>query len=112
MTRRAFVECRRSIAIGTNLRPCVYYHRDLESDLPGSEFVAWFGGLAPKGTPRPIIEEINRKIREVLAKPTYAKRFDGHRLEIIASSPVAYASHLRSERAMWGKVKERHMHAD
>ena len=84
-----------------------------ESGLPGYEFTAWFGMVAPKGTPHAVIGLLNRKIREVLAKPEYVKRFADRGLDIIASSPEEFAAHLNRELGKWGTVmKERGMRAD
>lgn len=84
-----------------------------ESGLPGYEFVAWFGMVAPKGTPSAVIGLLNRKIKDVLSKPEYVKRFGDRGLEIIASSQEAFAAHLKSELSKWGRVmKERGMRAD
>jgi tripartite-type tricarboxylate transporter receptor subunit TctC len=84
-----------------------------ESGLPGYEFVAWFGLVAPKGTPGAVLGLLNRRIREVLSKPEYVKRFGDRGLEVIASSQKEFSTHLNSELSKWGRViKERGMRAD
>lgn len=84
-----------------------------ESGLPGYEFVAWFGMVAPKGTPAAAVGILNRRIREVLSKPEYVKRFGDRGLEIIASSQMEFSAHLQSELGKWGRViRERGMRAD
>ena len=84
-----------------------------ESGLPGYEFTAWFGMVAPKGTPRAVIELLNKRIKDVLAKPEYVKRFADKGLDVIASSPEEFGAHLNRELGKWGKVmKERGMRAD
>src|SRR5262249_2153586 len=37
--------------------------------VPGYEESAWFGMAVPKGTPRPIIDKLNKTINEALADP-------------------------------------------
>jgi hypothetical protein len=39
--------------------------------------VRWQGILAPPGTPRPIIETLNRAIRKVVAMPEVAEQLNG-----------------------------------
>ena len=81
--------------------------------LPGYEFSTWQGMLAPRDTPRAIVVLLNEKIRQVLRAPDFARQFEQRGLEVIASSPEEFASHLRSEVAKWGRViKERGMRAD
>ncbi|HEX4239210.1 MAG TPA: tripartite tricarboxylate transporter substrate-binding protein [Xanthobacteraceae bacterium] len=40
-----------------------------EGPVPGYEASAWFGMTVPKGTPRPIIDKLNRLVNEALADP-------------------------------------------
>ena len=39
----------------------------IESGVPGYEAYVWMGLLAPKGTPPPIVDKINRDVLAVLA---------------------------------------------
>ena len=84
-----------------------------EAGLPGYEFTTWHGILAPKGTPRAIVTVLNDRLKKSLAAPDQAKRFQDHGLDVIASTPEAFASFLAAEYNRWGKViKERGMRAD
>ena len=40
-----------------------------ESGLPGYEFVAWHGMLAPKGTPRAVVTLLNERVRKTMTTP-------------------------------------------
>ena len=84
-----------------------------EAGLPGYEFVAWHGMLAPKGTPREIVALVNEQLRKTMGAPEQAKRFEDRGLDIIASSPGDFSAHLRSELEKWGRViRERGMKAE
>ena len=37
-----------------------------ESDFPGFEATSWYGLMAPAGTPRPIIERVQRASRQLI----------------------------------------------
>jgi tripartite-type tricarboxylate transporter receptor subunit TctC len=81
--------------------------------LPGYEFTTWQGLLAPRNTPRAIVESLNARIKKSLAAPEHIKRFNDSGLDIIASAPDEFAAHLKKETEKWGKViKERGMKAD
>ncbi len=81
--------------------------------LPGYEFTTWQGLLAPKNTPRPIVNALSERIRKSLAAPEHVKRFHDSGLDIIASTPDEFAAHLKKEVEKWGKViKERGMKAE
>jgi tripartite-type tricarboxylate transporter receptor subunit TctC len=84
-----------------------------EAGLPGFEFQAWHGVLAPKGTPPKLVAFLNEKVRSAMAAPDQMKRFQERGMEVITSSPEEYAAYLKSEVAKWGKVvRERNMKAE
>ncbi len=81
--------------------------------LPGYEFNTWQGLLAPKNTPRAIVDSLAARVKKSLSAPEHIKRFNDSGLDIIASTPDEFAAHLKKETAKWGKViKERGMKAD
>jgi tripartite-type tricarboxylate transporter receptor subunit TctC len=48
-----------------------------ESGLPGYSYEAWFGIMAPNGTPRPIIERLNKEIGDILRSPDVREKLIG-----------------------------------
>lgn len=81
--------------------------------LPGYEFTTWQGILAPRNTPRAIVDSLNARIKKSLAAAEQIKRFNEMGLEIIASTPEAFAAHLKTETEKWGRViRERGMKAE
>jgi tripartite-type tricarboxylate transporter receptor subunit TctC len=84
-----------------------------EAGVPGYDFVTWHGILAPKATPRPIINSLNEQLKKVLTAPGEARLWQERGLEVVASSPEEFAMHLEREQAKWGKViKERGIKAE
>ncbi|MGH8634462.1 MAG: tripartite tricarboxylate transporter substrate-binding protein, partial [Burkholderiales bacterium] len=84
-----------------------------ESGLPGFEFVAWHGILAPKGTPPAIVGLLNQKLRATVSDPGILQRFEKGGLEPVTSSPDETAAYLRSEQEKWKRViRERHIKAE
>lgn len=84
-----------------------------ESGVPGYEFVAWHGLLAPKGTPSAITNVLYERIRAVASSAELVKQLEAQGLDVIASSPDEFAEFLKNELRKWGPmVKERRMRAD
>jgi len=75
-----------------------------ESGHPGFESTAWLGLLAPAGTPRTIIDQLNAQVLKVMALPETRKRMAAFGAEIMTSTPEQFAAHIRSEIAKLGKV--------
>jgi len=76
----------------------------VESGVPGFVVTQWHGMLAPRGTPRPVIERLHREIARAVQRPEVAARLALDGTEGIASSPQEFAAHLKSEREQWAKV--------
>ncbi len=84
-----------------------------EGGVPGYEFTTWHGILAPKGTPRPIIVQLNEQIKKTLNAPDQTKLFTERGLSVIASTPEQFAAHIDTELKKWSRVvKERGLKVD
>ncbi len=75
-----------------------------ESGVPGYEVNVWFGMQLPAGTPRPLVERMNRDIVQILKDPDVVKRFRDQGVEVIASSPAAFGQLVQSEVTKWTQV--------
>ena len=75
-----------------------------EAGVKDFEAVAWFGLLAPPGTPRDIVARLNAEIVKVLAVPEIRQRLVDGGSEVIGNSPEAADRFLQSEIALWGRV--------
>ncbi len=75
-----------------------------ESGLPGYDVSAWYGLLAPAGTPRAIIDRLNREVRKALQAPDILQRLAADGSEPVGSSPEEFRAFIRDEIAKWGKA--------
>ena len=75
-----------------------------ESGVPGFEVNVWFGMQLPAGTPKPLVERMNRDIVRVLKEPEVVKKFRDQGVEVIASTPAAFSQLLQSEVVKWTQV--------
>lgn len=75
-----------------------------EAGLPGYEATAWFGILAPAGTPEPVITKLNTELSAVLRDPAVTKWMEGQGFDVAGGSPEDFAAHIRRETAKWARV--------
>jgi tripartite-type tricarboxylate transporter receptor subunit TctC len=75
-----------------------------EAGLPGYEATAWFGILAPAGTPEPVIAKLNTEISAVLRDPAVTRWMVGQGFEAAGGTPADFATHIRKETAKWARV--------
>lgn len=79
-----------------------------ESGFPGFEAVAWMGIIGPARLPGPMVGKLNREVRAAMDDAGVRSTLGALGFEIVTSTPEAFATYIRSEHALWGKiVKER-----
>jgi tripartite-type tricarboxylate transporter receptor subunit TctC len=75
-----------------------------ESGLPGFESVLHYGLLAPAGTPQPVIERLNRVLRQLVVDPDVQARIRNEGGDQLSSSPAEYAADIEREATKWGTL--------
>jgi tripartite-type tricarboxylate transporter receptor subunit TctC len=75
-----------------------------ESGLPGFEVAQRSALLAPAGTPRTIIERLNRELNAVLATEEVRQRLAVEGGEPIPGAPEAYAADIDREEKKWKQL--------
>ena len=78
-----------------------------ESGLKGFEVVSWGGIVAPAGTPKPIIDKLNRAIAKALQDPAVLKLNETLSVDATPSTPEQFASLIASEIPRWGEMVKR-----
>lgn len=66
---------------------------------------AWYGVFAPKGTPRPIVEAVNREINRLIAAPEQAERWKTLGFSYMPQrTPEEFAQQVLADIRDWGDV--------
>lgn len=93
------------LAVGTKARSALVpeYPTLAEAGVPGYEASTAFGVLAPAKTPAAIVARLNRESVRLL-RGELKERLSAMGLEAVGSTPGEYATHLREERARYGRI--------
>jgi tripartite-type tricarboxylate transporter receptor subunit TctC len=75
-----------------------------ESGIAGFEASLYYGLVAPAGTPRAIVDKLNRALRDALASDEVKKRLATDGAEPTPSSAEQYAAHIDQDETKWSKV--------
>jgi tripartite-type tricarboxylate transporter receptor subunit TctC len=68
-----------------------------EAGLPGYEFITWFGIVAPKGTPAPVIATLVRHIHAMQDDPEVQRILVQAGLEPLKESPEQFGARMRRD---------------
>jgi tripartite-type tricarboxylate transporter receptor subunit TctC len=86
----------------------------IEQGIPGVTVYAWWGVLAPAGTPKPILDKFHAELQKALNLPDVRKTLtESLGMELIVSSPEVLQKWIVAEMQRWGKVvKDNNIRAD
>jgi tripartite-type tricarboxylate transporter receptor subunit TctC len=68
-----------------------------ESGIPGYEFSSWYGLLAPRGVPAPVIARLNDAVNKALQQNDLRSRLAAEAAEPMGGTPGQFAEHLKRE---------------
>jgi tripartite-type tricarboxylate transporter receptor subunit TctC len=68
------------------------------------QITVWLGLVAPRGTPVPIVEKIQREVVKALADPAIKARADASGLFPATSTPSEFSDFIRKEAERWKSV--------
>jgi tripartite-type tricarboxylate transporter receptor subunit TctC len=75
-----------------------------ESGLPGFEAVQYYGLAAPGGTPRPIVDRLNKELQAILSSDDMKKRMIELGSEPTPGTPEDYAANIQREEGKWAAL--------
>ena len=75
-----------------------------ESGVEGFETVAWFGLLAPAGTPPAVIERLSSEVRRITMLPDVRARIEATGAEPVGSTPQEFARRIADDVDKWKRV--------
>lgn len=75
-----------------------------EAGLPSFDFTTWYGILTPSGTPRPIVDRLNRELIAVMNSSDMKDKLAKQGTDVRTSTPDEFGAFIRSEIAKWGDV--------
>ena len=75
-----------------------------ESGYANFDVSSWQGIVVPAGTPKAVIQRLNRDIVKVLSTPEMKERFGQYSAVTAASTPEQFSSYIKEEITRWQKV--------
>ena len=95
----------RPVAVTTLRRSAVLPDLPAMNDtMPGFEVNSWYGMMAPAGTPKDIVQLLQRETAKALKLPEVVDRLKQFGLDPVGNTPEEHAAQLRVDLERWSKV--------
>ena len=76
----------------------------IEAGLSGFDASLYYGLVAPSGTPRPIVDKLNKVLRDALASDEVKKQLGNDGTEITPGTPEDYAAFIDKDEKKWSQL--------
>jgi tripartite-type tricarboxylate transporter receptor subunit TctC len=77
----------------------------VEAGLPALDDIStWIGFVAPAGTPRAIVDKVQREVVKMYADPVIAEKLEKSGISTATSTPEEFDAFVRKEQDRWGHV--------
>ena len=76
----------------------------VEAGVPTFKYASWFGLMAPKGTPKAIVDKINADVHEVLKMPEVVQRLTTLGSLPSPNSPAEFDAIIKSDEKVYGDL--------
>jgi tripartite-type tricarboxylate transporter receptor subunit TctC len=84
-----------------------------EAGIAGIDVTSWYGLLAPRATPKPVLDAIFTLTRDILESPSVQQKLDAQGLSVKIEAPDVFADRIRRETAMWRDlIRQRNISAN
>ena len=84
-----------------------------ESGVPGYEATIWLGLLAPKGTPKAVVDKLNEAVSKIASQPDVKREWGKQGATPMVMTPAQFDKYLQGDIAKWAKViNTAHIKAD
>jgi tripartite-type tricarboxylate transporter receptor subunit TctC len=75
-----------------------------ESGVPGYEATIWLGLLAPKGTPKAIVDRLNDAVGRITSQPDVKQLWGKQGATPMVMSPAEFERYIQADIAKWARV--------
>jgi tripartite-type tricarboxylate transporter receptor subunit TctC len=81
-----------------------------EAGVPGFQATLWVGFMAPKDTPQPILDRLNRAITAILQRPDLKEAWEKQGATPLVMTQPEFSAFMQAEVVKWAKVvKDNHI---
>jgi tripartite-type tricarboxylate transporter receptor subunit TctC len=96
----------RALAVGGEKRSPAVPDLPTVKEASGLDFKTggWYGYLAPRATPQPVVSRLHEALGRTLARPELKEILDRLATDIVVSTPADFERQIREESMIWARV--------
>ena len=72
--------------------------------LPGFDITAWYGFMAPAGTPREVVKKVHDDSVAIIRRPDFLERLDRDGIDPVGNTPEEFAAEIKRDLARWATI--------
>ncbi|QWE13685.1 tripartite tricarboxylate transporter substrate binding protein [Polynucleobacter sp. AP-Sving-400A-A2] len=76
----------------------------ISEKIPGFSGTLWIGLFAPKGTPKPVIDKLQKEMQLTLTNPELREKLQATGVELANMTPAEFAKQLQEDITRWAKI--------
>ena len=102
-----YINSQKLIALGVSSpkrSPILTDVPSISEKVPGFSGSLWIGLFAPKGTPKPIVDKLQKEMQLTLANPELREKLQASGVELANMTPTEFAKQLQDDIARWAKI--------
>lgn len=75
-----------------------------ESGEPGYFVDSWYGVFVPEGTPKEVIDQLNKAIKKASNEPDFKRALELEGLVAAVGTPAGLGEYVKQEESRWTKI--------
>jgi tripartite-type tricarboxylate transporter receptor subunit TctC len=72
--------------------------------LPGFDITAWYGFMAPAGTPREIVKKVHDDSVTIIHRADFQERLERDGIDPVGNTPEEFAAQIKTDLARWAVI--------
>jgi tripartite-type tricarboxylate transporter receptor subunit TctC len=85
----------------------------IEAGVPDIDVTSWYGLLAPRATPKPVLDAILTVTTDILRSQALQEKLGGQGLNVKIEPSDAFAARIRRETGIWAElIRQRNISAN
>jgi len=84
--------------------PCRKVPTLSEAGVPGYEATIWVGLMAPKGTPKDVVDRLNQAVSKIASQADVRQQWAKQGAVPMVMNPAVFDKHIQDDVAKWAQV--------